>query len=462
MKKVLYSILALTVAFGATSCLKDQEDLFDGLATERLQKRIQQIDENLRSTDTWTMIYFSSDDLCGGYAMTLSFDEEKTTVNEKIVVDKTVSIQAESAWKDLRAVFVANRCDTRTAAIIIDHNRSDVVTTDYIVKAGEGPTLSFGDYNDYLHMFSVAPKAGTDGLGYGGDYEFMVLDDVQSATMSMRGIKHRYDNVMQKLPAGTTIDDYLDAIDAMSENVGNILAMTLYNGDEAITTTVAGDDARVLKFTYQGTNYVVPFGVTATGIIWKSAVTIGGVSVRNFTYDAANEVLVCSDPGASNITLKGSNVPYTVFLSADWWYSIADGSMSPSFASVFNSAQSALDAKYGLVIAFMGLSSADGQLVTLGYDGEYLYDFSLGYTMAKQSDTQVKLTYKSSGNSEDGTFLMSNVPAFVTLSNMVGGSAGKIYTITLLGAGPGTALKFTCDSDSDNWFILYRTDSVLF
>ena len=60
-----------------------------------------------------------------------------------------------------------------TAESPILESPGDQVTSMYQIKGDMGPILSFDTYNHILHQFS---DPNPDGLGYEGDYEFIILN----------------------------------------------------------------------------------------------------------------------------------------------------------------------------------------------------------------------------------------------------------------------------------------------
>lgn len=72
-----------------------------------------------------------------------------------------------------------------------------------------GPVLSFNTYNDVFHEFS-SPQS--DGTGYGGDYEFIILS-AEDNTAKLRGKKTGIQVIMTHLDANTVDEEYFTKVD---------------------------------------------------------------------------------------------------------------------------------------------------------------------------------------------------------------------------------------------------------
>jgi len=194
MKKIL-SFIILGVAFlSITSCVSEEELLFEKSAAERLNeasdvyaKRI------LDSPNGWILEYFphssTDEDLPlkgAGFLMLTKFDADMS------VLVGMNNFMSGNAYKEDRSAW----------EIITDN----------------GPVLSFNSHNNCLHAFSVPEDitgTSTDETGKGmeGDYEFVMVDVPEGGNyITLKGKKRGAYSRMTRLEEETDFQEYLNDV----------------------------------------------------------------------------------------------------------------------------------------------------------------------------------------------------------------------------------------------------------
>lgn len=196
MKRILYLSIAVHLCC-LQSCVKEEKDLFDQLASQRMEATLQEYSQILQDAPNgWKMEYFPETDLSqGGYTYFCTFKDGKAVI-----------------MGDLELV-------TMTGSSL--YPAGTEITSEYKLISDQGPVLSFDSYNPIFHYFSE-PKGMLDIDGYAGDYEFVFMKQ-EAGKLTMKGKK--YGNIMimtrmesspaeelkriletQKLMAGTPYD----------------------------------------------------------------------------------------------------------------------------------------------------------------------------------------------------------------------------------------------------------------
>ena len=178
MNKSVYILIAL-FTLCISSC-SDENDIFDSSSARRMNAMLQECNEILTGAENgWIFEYYPEDSKYGGFQLYMTFSKEGE-----------VKVTAESP---------------------ILESPGEQVTSMYQVKADMGPVLSFDTYNRILHQFS---DPDPDGLGYEGDYEFVILT-INKEGIELRGKKTGVKMQMIPLPAGTTWESYSNRLNKM-------------------------------------------------------------------------------------------------------------------------------------------------------------------------------------------------------------------------------------------------------
>ena len=203
MKHTLLYVLAGCLLIGTASCSRQEKDLFDQSAADRLHATEKAVRENLTSAGNgWEMRYFPSPDL-PGYAMLAKFEDNGTV---KIAAKNAIS--SKNTYKEEVSLW-------------------DMDGT-------QGCVLTFNSYNE---LFSIFADPLSDGVGNAGDYEFVVLSN-ETNTISLKGKKHGAYITFNRLSDTQDWKAYFDAIDELNSETfaGNDgIQMNYWDGAKNIT-----------------------------------------------------------------------------------------------------------------------------------------------------------------------------------------------------------------------------------
>lgn len=171
MKNLIYFCgISLLMSATMSSCLFEEENIFDESAALRGQHYAQKITDVLYTPENgWVIQYFANPE-SKGYNIYARFYE-----NGLVVLGSDHE-------------YLRNKSGFQTD------------TSTYVLNEQDGPVLSFNSWNDILSVFTdpVDPKSlAEDGEGLRGDNEFVVTD-VQGDRITMRGERHEAIVIMQK------------------------------------------------------------------------------------------------------------------------------------------------------------------------------------------------------------------------------------------------------------------------
>ena len=184
MKKI-HILLGIAIMGLLTSCLKDQEDLFDKPSAQRAEEAIAADYKVLAGAEHgWLMKYYPSPYRSyGGYNVFLKFTADGKVTCASDIEDPSAT--AESNYK--------------------------------IVQSA-GIVLSFDTFNDIFHLFSTPdPILGAAGEGWAGDYDFEFIS-VAADKIVLKGKKTG--NYATMVPwKDDNWADYLTAVSAVEEDM---------------------------------------------------------------------------------------------------------------------------------------------------------------------------------------------------------------------------------------------------
>ena len=143
----------------------------------------------------------------------------------------------------------------------------------YTLKHENGILLAFDTYNKIFHKFS---DPQSDGVGFGGDYEFYIMEHNSSQIM-LKGKKTNQRIEMRKLSSDISWSEYLSGIDKMASLVDTKYLDMLLNG-ESISMLAKSSSARCFNLSYTVNDKVetklMSFILTADGAKCANPVTI--------------------------------------------------------------------------------------------------------------------------------------------------------------------------------------------
>lgn len=258
-KKIIAFLFLAMSTLLMTSCLKNQDDIFDTSASIRVTEYLKNARRVLTSAENgWVMNYYP-DNLqgYGGFSYVLKFDDSNVT-----------------------AYFVNGKTGTQTLG---DGSTVEVPlgeTSTYSLTNEDGPVIAFDTYNDYLHYFAT-PSAGAY-EAQGGDFIFIILNISEDEnTITLKG--SRSGNLVRLYRNTTTPEQYI------TECI-NVTQSQLYE-------TFASDDV-LLDLDLESQQAVVSVGeesaetsfiINNKGIKFYEPVIVGGKTFDAFIYDAENK-----------------------------------------------------------------------------------------------------------------------------------------------------------------------------
>ena len=255
MKKNIFVYLLLMLpALLLTSCLKNQEDLFDKSASLRNAEYLENARKVLVSSENgWVLDMFPhKTQNYGGYSYTMKFDEQTVTVTTELTADVT-----------------------------------QTVTSTYSLDNEDGPVIAFDTYNNLIHLFST-PHNGTGAGGYeayGGDFIFIIMDISEDKnTITLKG--NRSGNILYMHRLTESIVDYQLQLQEFVSNLVFDKAMADIDG-KLYTLNIYGDDRRVDIVSSDDAEETIeaPFCFDKDGFSLYKPVSIAGKEVRVFKYN---------------------------------------------------------------------------------------------------------------------------------------------------------------------------------
>lgn len=266
MKKsnlILFLLMALPTLL-LTSCLKDQDDIFDDSASARVDKYLARAKKVLTSSERgWILNYYPDrDQSYGGYVFTLKFNDQTVEVGTEIADDITETIEST-----------------------------------YVMNNEAGPVISFDTYNAFMHYF--ATPSGSSGAGgyeaYDGDFIFIIMDISEDEnTITLKGNRSGNIMYMHRLEGDRT--EYLETV-AEVETLMKSNEYGLRIGDTEVTVMKTN---RRFTFTAEENGDIVsvsaPYIVTPEGFELYKPVTILGHEISGFKVSEGDEFEEMNNP----------------------------------------------------------------------------------------------------------------------------------------------------------------------
>lgn len=300
----LYKVL-LSASFLAastmmlSSCLKDQEDIFEVDPANRLEQRLEDCKKTLISSENgWAFDYFPDRAISyGGYVYGLKFTENDVTVTCELAPGQTE-------------------------------------TSLYKMTNDNGPVLSFDSYNTFMHFF--ADPSSDHYEAYDGDFEFIIMD-VQPDLITLRGNRTGNTMYLRRLDS-----DPVQYVAQAATLAGNIF-QTEFKGTCGSEEVYAANDlgVRYMEFQWKAMEkqengeqlevvktsgaYYVP---TPTGIRFMEPVQVSANSgeVTELTFNTSTFTFTGTDSNGNAISIKGQVAAnYSFFNEFIGNFTIVDG-----------------------------------------------------------------------------------------------------------------------------------------
>lgn len=369
MKKI-HILFAVAILGLLTSCLKDQEDVFDKQSAIRAEEAIAADYKILAGAEHgWLMKYYPSPyRTYGGYCVFLKFTEDGKVTAASDIAKPTAT--ADSYYKI-----------TQSAGIV----------------------LSFDTFNDIFHAFSTpdAPLGGETGKGWEGDYDFDFIS-VSADKIVLKGKKtgnyatlvpYKDDNWAAYMTTTADVEEDMNFPKYTMNVDGLDVAISKSYRNFAMTYATATTD----------TTINVPYVVSDAGIEFYEPITINGKEISGFKYvEDTYDFPTTTD---ESIILKGIVPPINSILVNDlwacslsnmgtfgtpYWEFIRDNIM-PQLGETLNYFY------FGKNGSYWGFTFNSG-----GYAGV------IGFQYELVGDDKVKLAYYPKGNYSNGDWYVNN------------------------------------------------------
>lgn len=419
-KNILVYLFMMLPALLLTSCLKDQEDLFDKSASDRVQTRLDEAKAALVGAPYgWVLnMYPDGEQSYGGYAFTLEFDDQNVTAATELAADV-----------------------------------AQTFTSTYILNNESGPVLMFDTYNPFLHFFST--PSGSSGAGgyeaYGGDNQFMITDVAKDGnTISLKGA--RSGNVMKMTKLTMPAQDYLAAVNATYNDMS--FSKFVCTTDENVVLN-ADADGRWMDISNvavaEDPDYVESaFAIVPGGIELYQPIEYKGQTISKLNYSFEEATMTTED---GKLVFKAVIPPIMEgLLDGTSWYLCKDNLCS-SMQALWTTAATNLK------------NSEDETLGTVEFTGDLLFMTSGNYgcswavTSEVLSETQVKFSHEAGGPnstySGNAGWYDQNVKGFTAFHSMFTGTYNIEYA-----DDRRASIKLTNVDDPNSWFIVTKSSKT--
>ena len=352
-----------------TSCLKDQEDIFDKPSAQRAEEAIAADYEILAGAEHgWLMKYYPSPyRTYGGYNVLLKFSADGKV----------------------------------TAASDIDEPEASAESY-YKITQSAGVVLSFDTFNDIFHKFSTPdPVLGSAGTGWEGDYDFEFIS-ASDEKIVLKGKKSG--NYATMVPyQGDNWAEYIEKVNAVEDDMDfPKYTMTIGSTDVDIVKT-----NRNFEMTYAtattDTTINVPFVVTDAGIEFYEPININNKEISGFKY-VADTYDFPSTTDAS-IVLNGIVPPINSTLVEGLW-ACSLSNMGEFGIPFWTAIKEQIMPELGEQLAYF----------YFGKNGSYWgftfnssgYGGVIGFQYELVGDDKVRLVYYPKGNYSNGDWYVKN------------------------------------------------------
>lgn len=249
-KNIIACLFLLVSTLLLSSCLKDQDDVFDKSASIRTTEYLNNARKVLTSSENgWVMNYFP-DNLqgYGGFSYVLKFDNQNVT-----------------------AYFVNGKTD--------DTGIPQPEASTYSLTNEDGPCIAFDTYNSYLHYYAT-PSAGAY-EAKGGDFIFIIMNISEDENViTLKG--NRSGNLVRLYRNTMKPEQYISECKTI---VDTQLYETFEQDDVKMELDLESQQATIaVGEESEARAYVI----TNKGIQLYEPVTVGGKTYDTFTYNADN------------------------------------------------------------------------------------------------------------------------------------------------------------------------------
>lgn len=269
MKRIIYMLTTIFL-FCMQSCVKDEKDLFDQSASERISAKLLEYNKILQEAPNgWKMEYFpETDQSMGGYTYFCTFQDGEVVM----MVDMTLTL----AGVDL-------------------YPAGTPVNSQYKLISDQGPVLSFDTYNPIFHYFSE-PIGMIDTDGYAGDYEFVFMKQ-EGKKLIMKGKK--YGNTMIMTQIESSAEEDLNQILETQNLMSKVPYDRIKIAGKEYTLELDFSDRQFIVEESSTEKQKAAFLFTETGIKLYKPVTINGEELYEFKLDKENKTITAINADAT-------------------------------------------------------------------------------------------------------------------------------------------------------------------
>lgn len=359
VKNIIKYLFAAFLMLQITACNNDSteaEPLFDKTPTERLNSRMDELQQVLLSSpEGWKAVYFTDNTILGGYTHLFKFAADGTV---EMASDFDESLDTDVIRK-----------------------------SEYQIQLGSTVSLTFTT-NNWIHLLSESdnyPIAALRAKGYLGDFQFLYYGQ-ENGEIIFKANRNKQEIRFVK---ATKADwDNLPKNYAMIPNVIGSSARPLFR----LLETNDGTTKHQFDFSFSpitrfaeansveagfSFSYELGIGYSPTGIVVNPAIEVGGQKLSTFVYNDADGSFTSTGTNGVSATIKYSNKPlvltddYKLLLSGKgnpykyFGYIAANLAVVPTTSNYFKSlvakANAALPANQSISSIYLYFNTAANQ-----------------------------------------------------------------------------------------------------
>jgi len=421
--KAKYLFIGLALASLLCACNRDEESLFENSAAERAQQSLDNANDILTApANGWEMLYFANTYSCG-YNVLVKFDtngrvtataKNSLTTGNKIVTDST------STWE---------------------------------VKLDYGPILTFDTYNEVLHAWA---DPQTDGDGYLGDYEFLILH-ADANYVKLKGKKHSAYCFLFPYEEGLLPADYFAQVEALKDTLfGNANLLHLNAG--ASEYLLHSGSSGIFSLTNPGelpdaeAPDEYPFALRQRGL----QLMFPFLTLEDTQFDVLEGQLVSKNCSMQALPASSYVFEYMGLLGGSWTIDITE--TCEQIKSDIATIDAKLKATYTKNKKNAGVSglrikqtSSNFQLVFsyYGSSSKAAVDMYFVYELVEE-DGALKIAYVEPANEN----AQKTLNAFPEIANLLNSLSGTFAPEALVAINPSVGIKLSNKSNSEVWYTI--------
>ena len=401
---IIVLIGIIFIFFNSCNGFFEQKDFFEDSSAVRLENFYTEARNILTGEENgWVMDYF--------------------TVNEHEIEKRNLSPRITRGYTFIMRFYDNDEVKFMSKTPATD-NKLSRDSCLFEVKGESGPILTFNtasEKNDF-HAFS-SPE--TDGAGYKGDYEFIVLE-YNKDQVKLKGKKRGTYIYLNRLPEDITWENYFENLDNFQSKVftksPNYIKLVSDN------TVINASSGIVHRFTLleEGTDPMfnteyMPFIIYPDGLRFQHPFSIDGKIIQTFKINDDWSRLVCTNEGSTGIYFEGPN-------ACEYFYN--DNTSNQWKIDKSQSSSKIVDLYDELVVKCRAYANATLNTIYFSYfRAGNVSSFVLGFQCGSYTgrfyfekellgDNKILLKYKQQ-NDSNGDLFLKNVPLFYDLIELM-------------------------------------------